>query len=170
MRIIMVIFMFGLFGLSTAGELLKPGDKAPDFELKDSNGKIHRLSDYKGKTVVLYFYPKDDTPGCTAQACNLRDNFDVLKDKGLVVLGVSQDDPKSHDAFTKKYNLPFTLLADTSKKVIKAYGADGGITRIFMPKRITYLIDNKGLILHRFDNVNASNHTKQILDVLEIKK
>src|SRR5688500_3614689 len=101
---------------------LKIGDKAPDFEVTDHNGKPVKLSDYRGKKVVLYFYPKDDTSGCTAQACNLRDNYQDLKAKGFEVIGVSIDDEKSHQKFIQKYDLPFTLLADTDKKIVESYG------------------------------------------------
>src|ERR1700744_1402407 len=100
---------------------LKPGDKAPDFTVKDQNGKTISLHDYKGQKVVLYFYPKDDTPGCTAEACNLRDNFTAIRQKGIVVLGVSTDDEKSHKKFEEKFSLPFPLLADVDKEIVTAY-------------------------------------------------
>jgi peroxiredoxin Q/BCP len=161
-----LMLLISLVGVIMAGEKLNKGDTAPDFEMQDGQGKLHRLADYKGKTVVLYFYPKDDTPGCTSEACNLRDNFDALTEMGIVVLGVSTDDQESHQEFSKKYKLPFPLLADTAGAVCKAYGADGGLTRFYTAKRITYLIDGEGKILHRFDDVNTSDHTAQILAVL----
>lgn len=104
---------------------LQVGDKAPNFDLMDQDGQEHRLADYKGKRTLFYFYPKDDTPGCTAQACNLRDNIEDLKKDGLTVVGVSKDDEKSHKKFASKYNLPFTILADPDTKMIDAYGAWG---------------------------------------------
>jgi peroxiredoxin Q/BCP len=103
----------------------KENDKAIDFSLKDSLGKTHKLSDYKGKKVVLYFYPKDDTPGCTVEACEFRDSYSEIKKKGAVILGVSTDDEKSHKKFVEKYSLPFSLLCDTEKKVSTAYGVWG---------------------------------------------
>lgn len=149
------------------GDLLKPGDPAPEFSLLDSQGKMYKLSDYRGKIVVLYFYPKDDTPGCTAEACNLRDNYDALEKAGLVIFGVSFDDAVSHKKFSEKHNLPFTLLSDTSKTVAEAYGAKGGLTGFIGPKRITYLIDEQGKVLHVFDKVETGDHTRQIFDALE---
>ena len=102
--------------------MIEVGKKAPDFTLKDQDGNKHKLSDYKGKPVVLYFYPKDNTSGCTKQACSFRDSFATFKKKGIEVLGVSIDDEKSHTKFIEKYDLPFTLLADTGKKVVEKYG------------------------------------------------
>ncbi|KAA3610527.1 MAG: peroxiredoxin [Calditrichaeota bacterium] len=155
-----------MFSFLFGGTDLKIGDKAPSFELKDGNGKLHKLSDYKGKNVALYFYPKDDTPGCTAEACNLRDNYTLLQDSGVVILGVSYDDSTSHQQFSKKYNLPFPLLSDTETEVSEAYGAKRILTGIFMPTRITYLIDKDGTIMHIFDEVESANHTAQIMSVL----
>lgn len=150
--------------------MLSVGQKAPGFELKDAHGTTHKLSQYSGKIVVLYFYPKDDTPGCTAEACNIRDNFDVLTDKGIIVLGVSFDDQDSHKEFTDKYDLPFPILSDTSKAVTKMYGAERNALLGFVgPKRITYLIDGKQNIIHLFDSVDTKNHSAQILEVLESK-
>ncbi len=146
---------------------LTKGTPAPDFALKDEQGKIHRLTDYKGKILVLYFYPKDFTPGCTAQACNLRDNYKILQDKGLVVLGISYDTPQKHQAFKTAYQLPFPLLADTTKTVAQQYGAKGAITGFLFAKRITFLIDAQGKIWHVFDQVDPQNHAQQILDFLE---
>ena len=145
---------------------MKVGDKAPSFELKDGQGKVHKLSDYKGKIVALYFYPKDDTPGCTAEACNLRDNYTLLQDSGIVILGVSYDDSTSHREFSKKYDLPFPLLSDTKKEVAAAYGAKGTLTGFFVSERKTYLIDKSGKIMHIFDDVETGNHAAQIMSVL----
>ena len=155
-----------MFSLLSAGTDLKVGDNAPYFELKDGTGKVHKLSDYKGQIIALYFYPKDDTPGCTAEACNLRDNYTLLQDSGIVVLGVSYDDSTSHQEFSKKYDLPFPLLSDTKKVVADAYGAKGGLTGFFVPDRKTYLISKAGKIMHIFENVETENHTAQIMLVL----
>ncbi len=150
---------------------LKEGDKAPDFTGKDQNGKAISLHDYKGKKVVLYFYPKDDTPGCTAQACNLRDNYSALTKKGYVVLGVSTDSEKSHKKFEEKYELPFTLIADDDKKIVEAYGVWG--EKKFMGKtymgtnRVTFLIDEHGVISHIISKPDTKNHTEEVLALWE---
>ncbi len=147
--------------------MLKEGDKAPDFELKDQNGKAHKLSSYLGKKVVVYFYPKDDTPGCTKEACSIRDGWTILQKAGYVVLGISADDEKSHAAFAKKYNLPFPLLADTNRKVINAFGAWGEkslygkiMQGIF---RTTFIIDGNGIIERAITKVDTEHHAEQIL-------
>ena len=148
--------------------MLKPGQRAPDFSLKDAQGKVLSLSDFKGKKVILYFYPKDDTPGCTAEACNLRDNYEALLGRDIVVLGVSFDDSSSHQKFIKKYDLPFPLLSDTEKKVAELYGAKRGSILSFVgARRITYLIDEQQKILHIISDVNTGDHTTQILDLLK---
>lgn len=144
---------------------LKVGDPAPEFTLPDMDGKDHALSSYKGKIVAVYFYPKNDTPGCTKEACNLRDNDAALRDAGVVVLGVSYDSPDSHKAFKAKHNLPFTLLSDSKKDVSKLYGANG----MLMPKRMTFLIDAEGKIMHIFTSVKTDEHAAQILEVLPKK-
>ncbi|MFN2396891.1 MAG: thioredoxin-dependent thiol peroxidase [Bacteroidales bacterium] len=146
---------------------LKPGDKAPDFKGKDENGKEIKLSDFKGSKLVIYFYPKDSTPGCTSQACDLRDNYDMLLSKGYKVLGVSADSEKSHQKFIEKYNLPFPLLADTEKEVIKAFGVWG--PKKFMGKtydginRTTFVIDENGIIEEVIGKVKTKEHTGQIV-------
>ena len=148
---------------------LKEGQKAPDFELKDSNGKKVKLSDFKGKKVVLYFYPKDDTSGCTKQACDIRDNYSEVKKKA-VILGVSPDDEKSHVKFAKKYSLPFTLLADVDKKVSTKYGVYGEKTfmgRKFMGiTRSTFIIDEKGKIKKIMYKVDAKEHINDVMPYL----
>ncbi|MCX7596812.1 MAG: peroxiredoxin [Fischerella sp.] len=141
---------------------LAVGTDAPAFTAKDTNGNTVSLSDFKGKTVVLYFYPKDDTPGCTKQACSFRDAIDEYQNKDIVVLGVSADDEASHQAFTQKYNLNFPLLADTDKTLIKAYDVDGG----GYAKRVTYVIDGNGKIIHVDSSVNTSTHASDILAAL----
>ncbi|WP_028982206.1 thioredoxin-dependent thiol peroxidase [Sporocytophaga myxococcoides] len=146
---------------------LNTGDKAPLFEGKDQDGKVVKLSDYKGKKVVLYFYPKDDTPGCTAQACNLRDNYEALLKANYVVLGVSSDDEKSHQKFIKKYNLPFTLIADPDKIINEQYGVwqeKTNFGKTYMGTvRTTFIIDENGVIEEIITKVTTENHTEQIL-------
>jgi thioredoxin-dependent peroxiredoxin len=146
---------------------LQPGDKAPDFEEKDQNGNLVRLSDFRGQKVVLYFYPKDDTPGCTAQACNLRDNSERLTDKGYAVIGVSTDDEKSHGKFAQKFSLPFPLLADTDKRMVEAYGVwqeKNMYGRKYMgTMRYTYVIDEEGKIQNIITKVDTKDHAAQIL-------
>jgi len=150
---------------------LQAGDSAPAFSAKDQDGNEVKLSDYKGEKVILYFYPKDDTPGCTAQSCNLRDNYDVLLKRGYKVLGVSVDDEKSHRKFIKKYNLPFPLLADTDQKLVNAYGVWGEkklFGRDYMGIiRTTFVIDENGVIEEVVQKVDTENHTDQILNKSE---
>jgi peroxiredoxin Q/BCP len=146
---------------------LKVGDKAPDFSAKDQDGKQISLSALKGKKVILYFYPKDQTPGCTQEACNLRDNMDALTDEGYEVLGVSTDDEASHKEFQQKYSLPFSLVADTDKSINQKYGVwvekerDG--KKFFGTARTTFLIDERGIITHIIDKVDTKEHASQIL-------
>ena len=135
---------------------------APDFELPDETGKLRTLSEFRGQPLVLYFYPKDDTPGCTKQACGFRDASTEYQGKDVVILGVSADDEGSHQKFTEKYNLNFPLLADTEKTLIKAYDVDGG----GYAKRVTYVIDSSGKISHVDSNVNTSNHASDVLAAL----
>ena len=146
---------------------LKPGDKAPDFKGKDQNGNPIGLADFKGSRLVLYFYPKDNTPGCTAQACNLRDNYDVLLKQGYKVVGVSADNEKSHVKFIEKFELPFPLIADTEKEILKAFGVWG--PKKFMGRefdgihRTTFIIDEKGVIAEVIEKVDTKNHTAQFI-------
>ena len=146
---------------------LNIGDKAPDFEGKDQHGHTVRLSDYRGKKVILYFYPKDDTSGCTAQACNLRDSYSDLQKEGYVVIGVSTDDEKSHQKFISKYDLPFTLLADTDKQIVEQYGVwqeKSMYGRKYMgTMRYTFIINEEGVIQDIITKVKTSGHTGQIL-------
>jgi peroxiredoxin Q/BCP len=146
---------------------LNVGDKAPDFNAVDQDGKPITLADFKGSKLVLYFYPKDDTPGCTAEACNLRDNYQLLLKKGFKILGVSADDDRSHKKFIEKYLLPFPLIPDKDKKILKAYGTWGKKSlygKIFDGiLRTTYVISEKGIIEQVFTKVDTKNHTEQIL-------
>ena len=148
---------------------LQEGIKAPEFEGIDQNGNIVKLTDFKGKKVVLYFYPKDDTSGCTAEACNLRDNWDTFLKKGFTVIGVSPDTEKSHKKFSEKYSLPFPILADTSKKILNDYGVWGEkkmYGKSYMGVlRTTFLIDEKGNIEKIISKVNTGEHADQIFEM-----
>jgi thioredoxin-dependent peroxiredoxin len=162
------VFVFALLiSFMIQAQKLKVGDVAPDFTSKNEDGKTISLHDYRGKKVVLYFYPKDQTPGCTAEACNLRDNIDALKEAGYIVLGVSSDDEASHKAFKDKYSLPFSLLADTDKSIHEKYGTwvekerDG--KKYWGTARTTFIIDENGTITEIIDKVDTQNHTSQIL-------
>ncbi|AFY89447.1 MAG: putative peroxiredoxin bcp [Chroococcidiopsis cubana SAG 39.79] len=141
---------------------LAVGTQAPTFTVKDTNGNTVSLSDFAGKTVVLYFYPKDDTPGCTKQACSFRDAKQTYNDKDVVILGVSVDDEQSHQQFTEKYGLNFPLLADTQQTLVKAYDVDGG----GYAKRVTYVIDGSGKIVHVDSSVNTTTHASDVLAAL----
>lgn len=146
---------------------LKEGDKAPDFAVSDGEGNTVRLKDLRGKKVVLYFYPKDDTPGCTKEACAFRDSFSKFRKRGIEVLGVSPDNEKSHQKFVQKYDLPFPLLADTERKVSDAYGTYG--EKKFMGRkymgvhRMTFLIDEKGKIKKIYEKVKPDDHAEEVL-------
>ena len=146
---------------------LEEGDKAPQFKSIDQDGNPISLSDFKGKRVVLYFYPEDDTPTCTEQACNLRDNFSLLKKAGIIILGVSPDDARKHKKFEEKFNLPFTLVVDDKRKIIDKYGV-WGEKIMFGNKymgllRTTFLIDEKGVIRKIFRKPRSKEHTEEIL-------
>ena len=146
---------------------LQAGDKAPDFAVNDQDGKLVKLSDLKGKKVVLYFYPKDMTPGCTAESCSLRDNYKLLQKQGYEVLGVSTDSEKSHQKFIAQEKLPFRLLADTDKKLHEAYGTWGEKSmygRKFMGTlRTTFVINEQGVLEEVIEKVNTADHASQIL-------
>jgi thioredoxin-dependent peroxiredoxin len=148
--------------------MLREGDAAPDFTSRDADGNTVRLSDLRGQNVVLYFYPKDDTPGCTKEACSFRDASEVYEREGVRVLGVSLDDEQSHRAFAEKYSLPFTLLADTDRSVSEAYGVYGEkefAGRKYMGvSRKTFLIDREGRIKKVFDKVNVEQHADEVLE------
>ncbi|MDO9375312.1 MAG: thioredoxin-dependent thiol peroxidase [Bacteroidota bacterium] len=150
---------------------LNEGQKAPAFKAKDQDGNAVSLSDYKGKKIVLYFYPEDDTPTCTIQACNLRDNFSLLQQHGFTVLGVSPDEVKKHKKFEGKYDLPFTLIADPEKKIVDKYGVWGEKTlygRTYMGlHRTTFLIDEKGVIRKIFLKPKSKQHSEEIINAWE---
>ena len=151
--------------------MLEVGDKAPSFTAKDQNGNKVKLSDFKGKKVALYFYPKDDTPGCTKQACSLRDGFPRLKQEGIEVLGVSPDDEESHQKFIEKYDLPFTLLADNDKKLVNKYGVYGERNlygnKFMGVKRTTFLIDETGKIVKIGKRVKVAEHADEVLSAFD---
>jgi thioredoxin-dependent peroxiredoxin len=138
---------------------LAVGTKAPTFTAQDTSGKTVSLENYAGKTVVLYFYPKDDTPGCTKQACSFRDNYTAYQNKDITVFGVSMDNVDSHQKFTEKFSLPFPLLADTNGAIAKAYGVDGG----GYAKRVTFVIDETGNVAKVYDTVKTETHASDIL-------
>jgi peroxiredoxin Q/BCP len=150
----------------------KPGDMAPAFSGVTTDGSKVQLKDFRGKKLVLYFYPMDDTPGCTAQACSLRDSNAEIRRKGAAILGVSAQDAESHQRFTKKYNLNFPLLADTDRAVARAYGTIGGglggtIRGVLgMAERVTFVIDEQGRVVHVIDDVNTKDHAGQVLALL----
>lgn len=148
--------------------VLKEGSKAPAFKAIDQNGKTISLADFKGQKVILYFYPKDDTPGCTAQACNLKDNYKALIKKGFQVVGVSVDSVASHKKFEQKYALPFPLVSDEDKKIVDKYNLWGEkkfMGRTYMgTTRTTFLIDEAGIIKKIIDKPNTKNHTEEILE------
>ena len=162
-----IIYIFYHSPMST----LKEGDQAPGFAAKDQNGKTISLSDFKGKNVILYFYPKDDTPGCTAEACSFRDNYQSMLSKGFDVIGVSTDDEKSHKKFETKFSLPFTLIADTDKHIVEAYGV--WVEKSMYGKkymgtaRTTFVIDGEGIIKKVIDKVDTKNSSQQVIDLLQ---
>jgi len=147
--------------------VLSEGVKAPDFELKDSEGNLHKLSDYAGQTIVVYFYPKDDTPGCTKEACSFRDSYAEFNKAGVTIIGISPDKVASHKKFKDKYALPFTLLADADHKVCEAYGV-WGLKKSFGREyegvfRTTYVLGPEGEVKRVFEKVKPSDHSKEVL-------
>ena len=150
--------------------MINVGDRAPDFVLPDGNGKIIRLKDFKGKKIVLYFYPKDDTPGCTKEACAFQENLAAIKKKDTVVLGVSSDTTSSHEKFSAKFNLQFPLISDEQKEAVKTYGVWKEKSmygrKYFGIERTTFIIDEKGIISHIFPKVKVDGHIQEVLNVL----
>lgn len=164
---LLLIAIMGYRSYASVSSRLIVGDDAPNFKLNDAKGKSHALSDYHGQYLVLYFYPKDDTPGCTKEACHFRDDMTQLEKLGAKVVGVSVDSKESHEKFAKKYHLPFTLLADTDGKVANSYHALTNLYITKIAKRYTFLIDPNGKIKKIYTNVDVSNHSQQIIDDLK---
>jgi peroxiredoxin Q/BCP len=167
LRGLMLVALFALMGTAYAdGPSL--GSAAPEFKLQDQNGKWHTLADYRGKWVALYFYPKDQTPGCTTQACDFRDNIFAFREANAVILGVSVDDMKSHKDFAEKHGLPFSLLADPTKQTAQRYGV---MNFTGFAKRETFLIDPKGVIVKRYVVSEPKGHSEVVLkDIKELQK
>ncbi len=169
------LILFGLFAsvalllsqTARASELPKVGEVAPDFNLPDQDGKTHQLKDFAGKWLVLYFYPKDDTPGCTQEACAFRDDMHKLTALGAQVVGISVDDGASHAEFAKKYHLPFPLLADKSTEVAARYGALMNLGLFKFARRYTFLIDPQGRIAKVYEKVETSKHSTEIIEDLK---
>ena len=166
--LISLAIAFYLFRVNVmAAPILKIGDDAPSFTLPDSQGNQINSNDFKGKWIVLYFYPKDDTPGCTTEACHFRDDFKLLESLGAKVIGISIDDSFSHKKFAEKYNLPFPLLSDASGEVASRYGALNNFLVIKLAKRYTYLINPQGKIAKIYLSVDTSKHSQEIIDDLK---
>lgn len=159
--------MFGLACASPAGDQPASGSLAPDFELPDQTGQLHSLEDYRDRWVVLYFYPKDQTPGCTTQACEFRDNIFAFRDANAQILGISYDDVDSHREFAEEYNLPFPLLADVNGEAAEAYGVATRKFGMRMARRETFLIDPSGNIAKHYRNVDPDTHSAEVLADLE---
>ena len=159
-------FLMMLFFGAQADDL-KPGDPAPAFELRDQHGKMHHLSDYQGQWLVLYFYPKDDTPGCTSEACEFRDDFMTLQGLDVRLLGVSLDDVKSHKEFAEKYHLPFPLLSDRTGEVARVYGSLWKLGPIRFARRHTFIIDPQGELAKIYRSVASKTHSDQVIGDLE---
>jgi peroxiredoxin Q/BCP len=160
--------------LATAGIALADapsvGQPAPAFKLQDQDGKWHSLADYKGKWVAIYFYPKDDTPGCTTQACSFRDNIFAYNKEGAVILGISVDDVASHKAFAEKHGLPFALLADADKAVAKTYGVLRNYGVMEVARRDTFLVDPQGRVAKHYESVKPDGHSQLVLDDIKALK
>jgi len=154
--------------MTQASELPKIGQEAPDFHLPDQYGKLHKLADFRGKWLVLYFYPKDDTPGCTQEACAFRDDIEKLAALGAAVVGVSLDDSLSHQEFAQKYHLPFPLLADKNAETAARYGVLLNLGVYKAAKRFTFLINPQGIVSKVYDKVETSRHSTEIIEDLKI--
>jgi peroxiredoxin Q/BCP len=162
-RLVKTLMVLTMFNLANA-ESLTLGQLAPDFELLDQSGNVHSLQKYRGQWVILYFYPKNDTPGCTKEACAFRDEYKTITAKNAQVLGVSVDDQDSHKKFTEKYSLPFPLLADTDGEVAKQYGSLRSLGFIKLAKRHSFIINPEGEIAVIYRDVNPDNHSQEVLD------
>lgn len=145
---------------------LSPGTQAPNFSLADETSTIKKLSDFAGKKLVLYFYPKDATPGCTKEACSLRDSYAIFKERGIEIVGISYDSPESHMQFKETHHLPFSLLSDSTREVAKAYGAYQSIKNYLFPERITFIVNETGIITHILENIDVTNHGEEILELM----
>jgi peroxiredoxin Q/BCP len=166
-RMLLAAVALAWLGVVQAADPLPPqlGNPAPDFRLQDQNGKWHELKDYRGKWVALYFYPKDQTPGCTTEACEFRDNVFAFRDAGAAILGVSVDDVDSHKKFSEKHSLPFPILADPDKLVTKRYGVlKSYMSMLELARRDTFLIDPQGRIVKHYTDVDAGGHSKAVLE------
>jgi peroxiredoxin Q/BCP len=173
MKILITVLLLSFLvyrSVSRAGEIPKMGAAAPGFALQDQNNQTQKLSDYLGQWVVLYFYPKDDTPGCTKEACRFRDDFIKLNQMGAKIVGISVDEVGSHEKFASKYHLPFPLLADKDGVVAEQYGALTNLMVIKIAKRYTFLIDPKGMVAKAYLNVDTSRHSQEIIDDLKLLK
>lgn len=166
--LIVIITIFTWNKVMSQSGKLKVGDTVPDFVLKDQNDINFNISDFRGNQIlVIYFYPKDDTPGCTTEACSFRDEFEVFTDLDVKVIGISSDNVASHKKFEEKYNLPFTLLADTDKKVRKLFGVPNSFLGM-VPGRVTYIIDKEGVIVHIFNSMtDAKKHITEALSAIK---
>lgn len=166
----LVLGLFTLCGIASAAPPAV-GQPAPAFKLQDQDGKWHSLADYKGKWVAIYFYPKDDTPGCTTQACSFRDNIFAFNKEGAVILGISVDDVESHKKFAEKHGLPFTLLADGDKSVSKSYGVLKTYMGVMeMARRDTFIVDPQGRIAKHYESVDPEGHSQVVLDDIKALK
>jgi peroxiredoxin Q/BCP len=158
------VTLLGFSMISSAADAPKVGSAAPTFKLQDQNSQTHTLEEYKGKWLVLYFYPKDNTPGCTTQACEFRDNIFAFRDAGAVIVGISVDDMASHKKFAEQHSLPFTLLADSSKTTASEYGVISGVSgALGVAQRETFLIDPTGKIAKHYQSVNPKGHSEMVL-------
>ncbi|MDZ4141337.1 MAG: peroxiredoxin [Methylotenera sp.] len=165
---VLFLAFFGYRSYAATSSTLQIGDDAPAFTLNDAQGQTHYLSDYAGKYLVLYFYPKDDTPGCTKEACHFRDDMGQLEKLGAKIVGISVDNSESHANFAKKYHLPFPLLADTNGNVADSYHALTNLYLVKIAKRYTFLINPAGKIARIYKSVDTSNHSQQIIDDLKL--
>lgn len=163
----MVMIALGLFSFGQATAGVGTGAMAPDFQLMDQNGKVHRLSAYQGHWLVLYFYPKDDTPGCTKEACEFRDEYERLAEMGVTLLGVSLDDIESHQAFAAKYHLPFPLLSDANGEIAKRFGSLFQLGPLKFAKRHSFIIDPQGRIVREYRDVNPKTHSDEVISDLK---
>jgi peroxiredoxin Q/BCP len=161
-NVVSTLLVFAGLSASVYGEALV-GEQAPDFRLQDQKGEWHTLKDYAGKWVAVYFYPKDDTPGCTKEACAFRDNIFAFEDIGAVILGISLDDVKSHAAFAEKYSLPFTILSDADASVAKAYGVYKEMGNFKFAQRQSFIVNPEGQVVKHYATVNAEKHSEEVL-------